>query len=110
MAKNLTEKQKYQLLPLGGCKNIRQVVDIVRAAKVTPNVLFHSLNLSYELIDFLYQDDVGAFHAFQATTGMRHSTDPVKIKQLEKDIGIENKLSIYYLVPGENFVKFRTSP
>jgi hypothetical protein len=57
---------------LGGCASIRLVLgDIVEAAKAenNTNVLFHSANRNNRLIDFIYRDEVGHFHAFQATLG-----------------------------------------
>jgi hypothetical protein len=53
------------LLTVGGCESIRQVVDIVEAAKETSNILFLSVDPKYPLIDFIYQDGTkGAFLAF----------------------------------------------
>ena len=95
---------------LGGCKEIRLVLDIVKAAKKNPNVIFHSVDRSYELIDFIYQDGTGQFHAFQVTLQKDHTADPEKIKNLEQSIGDPNKLSIYYLVPDEQFMTFVTKP
>ena len=108
------EYKKPSSLTLGGCKEIRLGHNIVNAAKEDRNVLFHSVDQSYELIDFLYQDDNGHFHAFQATLGKTHSANVAKIKELENAVGISVdptiKLSLYYLVPGERFEKFVTDP
>ena len=110
------EKEEYSSISphtLGGCKEIRQVVDIVKAAKGTRSVLFHSVKRENELIDFIYQDKNGAFHASQATVGKKHKAYPQKIQTLvyliqdgDKSIG----LSLYYLVPGDQFAEFVTSP
>lgn len=103
-------RNKNLTVLLGGCVSKRQVVDIVEHAKQTPNVLFHSLDPSYELIDFIYQDGKGAFHAFQATIGKTHSADTDKIRNLQTQVGVKKKLALYYLVPGENYISFMTSP
>lgn len=97
-------------LILGGCKDIRQLPDIVKAATKTKNVLFHSTQPWQKLIDFLYQDDNGQFHAFQATVAKEHTANPTTIMALEAAVGGANRLSIYYLVPSEHFKQFKTKP
>ena len=95
---------------LGGCTEIRQVCDIVDAAKKIPNVLFHSTNPYYPLIDFIYQDEEGNYNAFQATLGETHKANSRRIRALEKKVGGPKKLNLYYLVPTEKFHSFRTEP
>ena len=73
-----------QNLTLGGCRSFRLVLDIVQAAKETPMVLFHSVDRSNPLIDFIYQDGKGIFHAFQVTLGLTHTANKTQIKMLEK--------------------------
>ena len=89
-------------LVMGGCKETRVVPDIVKAAKETCNVLFHSVTRSNKLVDFLYQDENGAFHAFQVTIGKKHSANVGHIKELVglvQDGNTSIQLSLYYLVP-----------
>jgi hypothetical protein len=62
------------------------VLDIVKAASETPYVIFLSTNPQYELIDFLYQDGDGTFHAFQATISAEHSADPTKSRHWRKQL------------------------
>jgi Fe-S cluster assembly scaffold protein SufB len=95
---------------LGGCAEIRLVLNTVAAAAAKPKVLFHSVNASYELIDFMYQDGNNHFHAFQATIGKSHKAERDKIEKLHDAVGSDNKLSIYYLVPGKQFGSFVTTP
>jgi hypothetical protein len=76
-------------LTLGGGTSIRLEHRIVEAAKENPNVPFHSVDERCPLIDFLYQDEDGAFHAFQATVGKERSADREKI------VGPGKKLSKY---------------
>ena len=89
---------------------MRQVGNIVEAANATSNVLFHSVDPQFPLIDFIYQDGKGAFHAFQATTGLRHSAALNHILELEKQVGGAQNLNLYYLVPGDHFDSFVTDP
>ena len=101
--------EEYHNLLLG-CNASALVADIVSAAKKTRNTLFYSVNRSYPLIDAIYQDDQDAFHAFQVTVGLTHDADETLIANLEKDVGLENNLSLYYLVPSDNFAQFKTKP
>ena len=109
LKKNGKKYPAVEKLSLGGCRKIRLVLDIVQAAKETPNVLFHSLNPRYPLIDFLYRDEEGAFHAFQATIGNKHRADLTRIQELEQQVS-EGKLSLYFLVPSEKLKGFVTTP
>lgn len=104
-------RTKYRIddLTLGGCEAIRLVHDIVENATEVPNVLFHSMNPKYPLIDFIYKDKKGKFHAFQVTIGETHRSSPAQIKQLEQKIGGKN-LNLYYLVPSQKFKSFATNP
>ena len=107
---NSKEYKKKRTVTLGGCSAVRLVLDIVQAAMETPDVLFHSVDSNNPLIDFLYRDEKGAFHAFQATIGSKHSANPTKIKELEEQVGGGGKLSLYYLVPDNQFKRFVTNP
>jgi hypothetical protein len=97
---------------LGGCASIRLVGDIVESAKAenNTNVLFHSANRNNRLIDFIYRDEVGHFHAFQATLGKTHTANQNDIHDLEAQVGDPKHLSLYYLVPSDNFTTFLTTP
>jgi hypothetical protein len=94
----------------GGCTEVRLVGDIVEAAKERQMVVFHSVKLSNRLIDFLYQDSDGHFHAFQATLADTHSAKVDDIVNLERMVGGHRKLSLYYLVPESRFDEFVTKP
>jgi hypothetical protein len=109
-AQKLYGRPCVELLELGGCETMRQVGDMVKAASETSNVLFHSVNQNYPLIDFIYQDGEGTFHAFKAVTGTTHPIDLPKIQDLEQLVGGGEKLNLYYLVPGQRFERFVTSP
>jgi hypothetical protein len=50
-------------------------------------VVFHSVKLSNRLIDFVYQDSDGHFHAFQATLADTHSANVDDIVNLERMVG-----------------------
>jgi hypothetical protein len=96
---------------LGRCKETQLVDDITEAAKETRNVLFHSSNLQYPLIDSIYQDEKGVFHAIQASLAVeKHKANVARIKELEKAVGGSEKLNLYYFVPQQNFKRFRTDP
>ena len=95
---------------LGGCDGIKLDIDIVDAAMKTCKTLFHSVNQYQKLIDFVYQDDKNHFHAFQATIGKTHTVAPQDIEELQMKVGGGDNLSLYYLVPGENFDGFVTNP
>ena len=71
--------------------------------------LFHSINPKQELYDFIYKDDVGAFHAFQATRAKRHTAPLHMIQTLRNDIG-NSRLALYYLIPADGFDGFVTEP
>ena len=72
--------------------------------------LFHSVNPRYPgLIDFIYKDKAENVHAFQATLKMTQDADPKKIRELRKTLG-KSPLTLYYLVPAENFHGFVTDP
>ena len=58
--------------------------DIVECAMERPNVVFHSLNSRYPLIDFVYGDPSGIMHAFQATIGKTHPCNTTQVEALEK--------------------------
>jgi hypothetical protein len=94
----------------GGCTEVRLVGDIVDEAKKKKMVVFHSVDLNNELIDFLYQDSKGHFHAFQVTLAKIHSADVGGIVDLEAKVGGHRKLTLYYLVPDSKFDKFVTDP
>jgi hypothetical protein len=105
---------KYKAHPmklLGGCTDIRLVIDLVEAAKAETGskILFCPANKSNQLIDFLYKDEEHHFHAFHVTLRHRHDAKVSDIKQLEDAIGDASKLSIYYAVPDFNFPTFVTA-
>lgn len=95
---------------LGGCTETREAMDLVEAARSVPNVVFHSTDENYPLIDFIYRDEAGHFHAFQATTSKKHKAQVDLITNLEKQVGDPTKLTLYYLVPSHIFGGFVTRP
>jgi hypothetical protein len=102
----------FPTVALGGCTKIQLVQNPVESAKRngSANVVFHSVDQRYPLIDFLYKDDKGHFHAFQATIGKKHTTNIATIERLGQQVGGANKLTVYYLVPAENFRSFVLDP
>ena len=100
-----------QMIDLGGCTEIRLVADVIGAALSCPNVLFHSVHRSLALIDFMYRDNEGNIHAFQATVGKTHNAQPTSICQFRQQLGASvNKVALYYLVPANIFPVFVTNP
>jgi hypothetical protein len=104
------EYQMYSFLPLGGCKEMRQVNDLVEAARGMPDILFRPFESSYPLIDFLYTNATGHFHAFQATILKKREVNVEGIKKLQETVGGGSKLSLYYIVPEGRFDEFVTDP
>jgi hypothetical protein len=104
------EYKMSSLLTLGGCKETRQVNNPVEAAKGMPDILFRPFNISYPLIDFLYTNATGHFHAFQSTISPKHKANVTDIKTLQEKVGGGSKLSLYYIVPEGRFDKFVTNP
>lgn len=92
-----------------GCKEIRLVPCPVAAAKAKAGVLYPSSNKQYELIDFIYKDTEGHFHAFKATLGRTHTASDNHIRELEAKVGAD-KLSLCYLVPSDTFQTFQIKP
>jgi hypothetical protein len=97
-------------LHLGGCGKVALVEDPVEAAKNTANVVFHSTKPNYPLIDFVYMDESGHFHAFQATVSPSHDASIDQIRKLQTQVGGGQNLSIYYIMPEFVFSKFVTRP
>jgi hypothetical protein len=107
---NGEEYKKESMVQLGGCKRIRLVLDITQAAiNDDPMTLVHSINPSQELIDFIYKDGDGTFHAFQSTVGKTHKAQENLIQNLRNRIG-NSRLVLYYLIPGNRFYGFVTKP
>jgi hypothetical protein len=94
----------------GGCTEVRLVGDIVDQAKKRTMVVFRSVNLNNDLVDFLYQDLNGHFHAFQVALAAKHTADVGGIVALEGKVGGHRKLTLYYLVPDSKFDEFLTDP
>jgi hypothetical protein len=101
---------KNRFIELGGCEKIGTADDIVAAAKKWPMVVFRPVDPAERLIDFVYRDRNGHFHAFQATIGKTHTANVGEILELERKVGNPRKLSLYYLVPEWRFPTFVTDP
>jgi hypothetical protein len=95
---------------LGGCDTIRLVHNIVTAAHTSHGVVFHSMDDQYELIDFIFKDFYGHFHAFMVAYCETHPTDSRKIMDLEASVGGAQHLTLYYLVPSKFYLQFVTKP
>jgi hypothetical protein len=95
---------------LGGCNEIRLERDIVSAAVREKLVVFHPVDPANRLIDFIYRDSHGHFHAFQVTMAAKHTADVDDILKLEELVGGPAKLSLYYMVPEFYFFDFVTQP
>jgi hypothetical protein len=104
-----SEYESLTMKKLGGCSDIRLTTDIVQSALDPSNIVFHSSNRSFELVDFTYLDALGHIHAFQVTIGMKHSAKHEKMIQFCEHIK-PKRCSFYYLVPDKRFQKFVTSP
>lgn len=98
--------------PLGGCYEIRLVDNIVDHVTKDTNalVLFHSLNPTNRLIDFMSHDENAIFHAFQATIGETRTVNIDELLKLEQDVGAGKYLNLYYVVPNSRFSTFVTRP
>jgi hypothetical protein len=97
--------QTYSFLPLGGCNEMRKDNNPVEAARLMPDILFRPNDSSYPLIDFVYRNATGHFHAFQATIQKEghHKASIKEIKKLQDKVGGGSNLSLYCLVPEEIF-------
>jgi hypothetical protein len=91
------------------CKSIKLVLRLTEQA-LTPLVLYHSVIQNHPLIDCLYKDDSGLINAIKITTGVKHSMNHEKIRNLHRAVGIENTLNLYYFVPTDNYNTFKTNP
>ena len=104
------EYKLEHIFTLGGCKTVRLVSDIARAVILgNPMTIFHSINPSQPLCDFIYKDKNGTIHAFQITKGKTHKIQPKLIKKLRETLG-NSCLILYYLIPSDNFMSFVTKP
>jgi hypothetical protein len=107
--KSNTEYKTISDVTLGGCKEVRMVPDIPKAAKEHPMILFHSTDPQHPLYDFMYYNSTDAtYHAFQVTTGKTHDAKVLGFKGLRKELG-NSSLDFYYLVPEEKFKAFYTT-
>ena len=93
---------------LGGCREIRLSLDIVASSKSWKNIVFHSIRRDQELIDFMYRDSDGCYHAFQVTIGKTHKCNKDAFNKLTRDL--DGPCRLYYLVPSDHFSGFTTSP
>ena len=60
-------------LELGGCKGIHLTNNnAVDSAKRLMEFVFHPIDTQHKLIDFMYQDSLEVFHAFQVTLAKDH--------------------------------------
>jgi hypothetical protein len=73
-------------------------------------VVFHSVKLSNRLIDFVYQDSDGHFHAFQATLADTHSANVDDIATLEQMVGGHRRLLCTSWFTMSRFDEFVTMP
>ena len=105
--------QEETYATLGDCTDIRMTSDLATAViNSIPMTLFHSVDPQYPLIDFIYKDSEGMVHAFQPTLGKTHDFDAElaeQIRALRKSLG-NIPLTLYYMIPGENFQQFVTNP
>ena len=104
------QENTFMQKTIGGCSQISMVEDLVESATARPNIVFHSLNKQYPLIDFAYRHEEVIF-AFQATIGDSHTADAKAIKELEDRVNAQGfELELFYLVPREKYVNFNTQP
>jgi hypothetical protein len=95
---------------LVGCTKIQLALDIFRAATDDdPMTLFHSINPNHKLFDFIYKDNSGTFHAFQATLDEQHDAKQDSIRALREMPG-NPPFVLSYLIPQEQFGGFVTKP
>jgi hypothetical protein len=82
------------MLAVGGSKLIECVTAIVGVVSKRPGIIFHSIDQSNNLIDFICQDDHHHFHAFQGTTGKSYKPKQLKIQKLIETLcnRVENAL------------------
>jgi hypothetical protein len=91
------------------CKSIKLLSKVTKQELQQPLVLLHFLNLNYPLIDCIYNSGTGGINAIQITTGKTHSMSNKQIQDLHEAVGIERKLNLFYFVPSNNYLKFRTT-
>ena len=97
---------------------MKRVSNIIQSALLSPNVLFYPTNERHTLIDFVYCDEQGLFHAFRATVGnVQHGMKKAQVCNLVAQIKESSKhtkvavsrISIYYLVRLDKFESFVTN-
>ena len=93
----------------GGCAEVGLTTDMVTSVCNNCNILYHALDRTYKLVDFMYQDIHENFHAFQVTTDENDFANETDIAKLEQ-VFEAHKLSIYYILPEETFVELITEP
>ena len=105
-AKGFNES-KYDIdVLLGGCKKARLERNITKAVIEGDSMtLFHSINPSQSLFDFVYKDNDGTIHAFQATLGKKHSFQMDLIQKLRETFG-NSRIAFFYLIPADRFNEF----
>ena len=95
---------------LGGCSKVRLGLNIANSViNGDAMTLFHSMDPSQILFDFIYKDHNGTVHAFKATLGKIHTVQLPLIQRLRRSLG-DSSLVVYYLVPADSFKSFVTYP
>jgi hypothetical protein len=115
-------KSRHKQISLGGCHNIRGVIDPISSALENPMMIFYSYNESIPLFDFCYfQKQENCLVFIQATTSISHDSSENSWKDLEKRVNMLNtneriskkeKFNVLfcYAAPAEYYQTFTTNP
>ena len=99
-------------LQLGNCTNIKQTTESLIVAamqKDSENVIFHSTNTQYPLIDFLYRRG-NILYAFQVSIGNTHSCKSDDLKDAIEEAGSEYAFLLHYLTFDEKYDEYELAP
>ncbi len=114
----LDDNENFSTIKLGGCKQVclvstDPIVEVMKPNSESSMVLFHTLDKSDHIIDFVYKDKKGRIHAFIATLGRNIDTlllNMDDIIKLENKVGSKaTKLSLYHMVPDDTFLTSTSS-
>jgi hypothetical protein len=107
-------KSEQDKITLGGCKNIRCVLDPIESALQNPMTIFYSSNPSFPLFDFCYfQNREKQLVLVQATTSTSHDSKENSLKDVETKVNMLNEdviILLCYATPTNQYQNFKTNP
>uniref|UniRef100_A0A0G4FJ71 Uncharacterized protein n=1 Tax=Chromera velia CCMP2878 TaxID=1169474 RepID=A0A0G4FJ71_9ALVE len=102
-------------LELPHYNSLRFVTDVPAAVKAcrTGNVVYHSVDQSFPLVDFMFKHG-GMLYVVNATVAAEHDAKPNAIEQFVKSLDLKArrfvKLKLLFAVPMKRFKNFVTKP